>query len=253
VLDPQHWIDLLGTLYGHYGYPLVFLGALAENTTLLGLLLPGNSLALLGAFYAQQGTLSLGWVILLAWLGTVLGYHADYLLGRFVLERVALRWSATPLGRRARLAGRLRLARRMLARHGVKAILLSHLVGHIRSFVALSAGATRMRYRTFLAAELVAALLWSTAFCLLGYFVGGERARLEALLTRSGWALLLGVVVLVVLWRLFGERLRVWWRARRTPTGRLTAPLLRRRVSTLDTQQVRVVRARVMRAESRRR
>ncbi|HEX6122331.1 MAG TPA: DedA family protein [Ktedonobacterales bacterium] len=230
--DIHQWIEVLGQFYGQYGYPLVFLGTLAENTALLGLLLPGNSLALLGAFYARQGTLGLGWVILLAWLGTVLGYHVDYVLGRFVLERVALRWSTTPLGRRLRLAGRLRLARRLLARHGAKAILLSHLVGHIRSFVALSAGATRMRYRTFLVAELVAALLWSTAFCLLGYFVGGERARLEALMTRFGWGVLLVVIALVVLWHFFGERLRAWWHAHRAAGGRFSSLSLGRRAGS---------------------
>jgi membrane protein DedA with SNARE-associated domain len=66
----------------------VFLGTLGENTAFPGLLLPGNSLALLGAMYARLGTLQLGWVILLATLGTVLGYHIDYLFGRFVLARL---------------------------------------------------------------------------------------------------------------------------------------------------------------------
>ena len=80
------WIELLGDFYDHYGYETVFLGALFENTALLGLVFPGGTLALLGAFYARQGTLSLSWVIALATLGTVLGYHVDYLLGRFVLD-----------------------------------------------------------------------------------------------------------------------------------------------------------------------
>src|SRR5207247_11365321 len=69
-------------LYDQYGYLIVFLGTLGENTALLGLLLPGNSLALLGAFYARLGTLQIGWVIFFAWLGTLIGYHIDYLIGR---------------------------------------------------------------------------------------------------------------------------------------------------------------------------
>src|SRR5579859_1325750 len=122
-------IELLGQFYNNYGYLTVFLGTLGENTALLGLLLPGNSLALLGAVYARLGSLNLGWVIVLATLGTVLGYHIDYLLGRFVLARVATRWSVSKFGRRIRLAGRLRLASRLIAKHGGKAILMSHLVG----------------------------------------------------------------------------------------------------------------------------
>ncbi|HKT37904.1 MAG TPA: DedA family protein, partial [Ktedonobacterales bacterium] len=170
----EHLLDLLRDLYDQYGYLIVFLGAFGENTALLGLALPGGTLALLGAFYARQGTLNLVWVIFFAWMGTVLGYHVDYLLGRFALGKIMLRWGDSRLGRRMRLAGRLRLGRRLLTKYGGRAILLSHIVGHIRSFVALSAGATRMSYRRFLSFELVAALLWNTAFCLIGYLAGAE-------------------------------------------------------------------------------
>lgn len=194
----EHLIDLLRNLYDQYGYLIVFLGALGENTALLGLALPGGTLALLGAFYARQGTLDLAWVIFFAWMGTVLGYHADYLLGRFALGKVMLRWGDSRLGRRMRLAGRLRLGRRLLAKYGGRAILLSHIVGHIRSFVALSAGATRMPYRRFLSFELVAALLWNTAFCLIGYIAGAEYDRILSIIERAGW-IIAGVVVLAIL------------------------------------------------------
>src|SRR2546421_9141152 len=97
------WIELLAGFYNRYGYWIVFLGALAENTALLGLVLPGGTLALLGAFYARQGTLHLSWVIAFATLGTVLGYHIDYLFGRYLLASVLAHWSTVR-------SGRLRLA-----------------------------------------------------------------------------------------------------------------------------------------------
>ncbi|HEY7342860.1 MAG TPA: DedA family protein [Ktedonobacterales bacterium] len=216
----EHLIDLLRDLYDQYGYLIVFLGALGENTALLGLALPGGTLALLGAFYARQGTLDLAWVIFFAWMGTVLGYHADYLLGRFALGKVMLRWGDSRLGRRMRLAGRLRLGRRLLAKYGGRAILLSHIVGHIRSFVALSAGATRMSYRRFLSFELVAALLWNTAFCLIGYLAGAEYDRILTIVERAGW-IIAGVVVLAILvWKVALP----WLRKRRHATRHHVAP-----------------------------
>jgi membrane protein DedA with SNARE-associated domain len=202
----REWVEALGTFYQRYGYTLVFVGALAENTALLGLVLPGGTMALLGAFYARQGTLNLGWVILCAWMGTVLGYHADYLIGRFLLVRVAAQWSASPLGRRLRLAGKLRQARALLARHGGKAILFSHLIGHVRSFVALTAGMTHLRYRRFLTAELVAALLWNVAFGVAGYVVGAEWSRLQLLLERFGWVALGCLVLSYLAWRFLRRR-----------------------------------------------
>jgi membrane protein DedA with SNARE-associated domain len=186
----------------------VFLGTLGENTAFLGLFLPGNTLALLGAMYARLGTLSLGWVICLATLGTVLGYHIDYLFGRFILAHVATKWSASRLGRRMRLAGRLRLARRLLTKYGGRAILISHFVGHLRSFVALSAGISKMNYRRFLGYELVAASLWNTGFCLFGYFLAAEAGRIETLFGGMSWVLI-GLLALIFLaWYFLKRRVR---------------------------------------------
>ncbi len=204
----REWLDLLGQFYQHYGYLMVLLGTLGENTAFLGFFLPGNSLALLGALYARLGTLQLGWVVFFATLGTVLGYHIDYLFGRFVLVHVASQWSTGSLGRRLRLAARLRLGRRFLKKHGGKAILISHLIGHLRSFVALSAGMTGMNYRRFLGYELIAATLWNTAFCLLGYFLAGEIDRLQLLIERAGWLVIAILVVLFLIWRCARQRVR---------------------------------------------
>lgn len=201
----HEWTKFLSTFYDQYGYLVIFLGTLGENTAVLGFLLPGNALAILGAAYARLGTLNLGWVILIASLGTILGYHIDYFMGRFVLVRVANRWSASRFGRQIRLAGRMRLGRKVLAKHGGKAILVSHLIGHLRSFVALSAGMTQMRYLRFLGFEVIAATVWNTAFCLVGYFVATEIGRLYVILERSGLVIVGILLALFFMWRIFGQ------------------------------------------------
>ena len=200
TLPIREWIEILGGFYNQYGYLVVFLGTLCENTALLGLLLPGNSLALLGAFYARAGSLNLGWVIFFATLGTVLGYHVDYLLGRFALVHILKRWGTTKLGLRLRLAGRIRLARMLLVKHGGKAILLSHMIGHMRSFIALSAGVTHMNYLRFLFFEVIAAILWNTAYSLLGYTLALEIDRLQILIERMNLGILAVFALLFLLW-----------------------------------------------------
>jgi hypothetical protein len=47
--DPQQIMETFRAAYSTWGYPLVLLGALLENTALLGLVLPGGSVVLLGA------------------------------------------------------------------------------------------------------------------------------------------------------------------------------------------------------------
>jgi membrane-associated protein len=180
-------IEWLGGLYSQYGYLIVFLGSLGENTALVGLILPGGTLALLGAFYARAGILNISWVILFAWIGTVLGYH---------------------VGRRFRLAGRLRLGQRMLRKYGGRTIFISHAIGHIRSFVAISAGMTRMPYRRFLGFELIAALFWSGGYCLLGYFLGAEFEMLQSVVERWGFVLVGALILAFIGWRLVKGRVR---------------------------------------------
>lgn len=215
MIDIRGWIDGLGGVYEHWGYLLVLLGALGENTAVLGAVLPGGTLALLGAFYARQGTLNLGLVILFAWIGTVAGYHIDYLMGRYLLGHLLGWGSKSRLGQRLRLAGRVRLGRMLLSKHGGKMILISHAIGHIRSFVALSAGAARMRYTRFLAFELVAALLWNIGYALLGYFLGTQRERLELILTRGGWVVAGVVIGVFIAWRVLAPHLERWGAPRR--------------------------------------
>jgi membrane protein DedA with SNARE-associated domain len=201
-------IQWLGGLYHQFGYLIVFLGALGENTALVGLILPGGTLALLGAFYARAGTLNIGWVIFFAWIGTALGYHVDYLIGRFLLGRYAPAWSASRIGRRFRLAGRLRLGQRMLRKYGGRTIFISHAIGQLRSFVALSAGMAPMRYRRFLGYELVSALFWTGGYCLLGYYLGAQFQTLQTVIERGGLVLIGALVLAFLGWRLVRGRVR---------------------------------------------
>ena len=121
--------------------------------------------------------------------------------------------------RRLRLAGRIRLARVLLARHGGKAILISHTMGHMRSFVALSAGITQMNYPRFLLFEVIAALLWNTLYCFVGYFIGTQVEHVQLIFERAGWVILGVLIVLFLAWRFFKHRRRRLWRSRRRPHG----------------------------------
>lgn len=203
-------LDRAGALYERFGYGAVLLGALAENTFLLGLVVPGGTVVLLGAFYAAQGRLALPLVFLLAWLGTFLGATLDYLFGRYLLGRVRLpsRWQA-------RLDEGLDQTRGWLQRRGAYALLLAHFIGHIRSFVAVSAGVSHLPYWRFALYELLASGLWTFLFCLAGYWLADNLQLVERIFNRAG--LILGaVIVLLAVVR--------WWAKRR---GReLSRPLL---------------------------
>jgi membrane protein DedA with SNARE-associated domain len=182
----QDVAHVLRSAYGTWGYPIILVGALLENTALLGLLLPGGALVLLGAVYAQQGMLLLPVVLLCGWLGMVLGASADFALGRW-----GVRSSLWQRRWRARMEPKLADAEHFLVRHGVWALLLAHFIGHIRSFVAITAGMSGLPYRRFLCYEAVAALAWNIVWVTAGYLVGTNLGLLQRFVSGAGLALLL--------------------------------------------------------------
>ena len=66
----------------------------------------------------------------------------------------------------------LRKAQDFYQRHGGMTITLARFVPFIRTFAPIVAGAARMRYRRFLAFNLLGGLLWAVGMTSLGYVLG---------------------------------------------------------------------------------
>lgn len=202
-------LDFVKHQYATFGYLIVFLGAYFENTILLGLILPGGSLVLLGAIYASEGSLWLPLVILFGWLGMFLGNSTDFWLGRLgvlkLIEKTRLN---------AKLAPHMLTARNFLDKRGGRAIFFSHFIGHIRSFVAITAGATRFSYARFARYELAAALVWNILYCLAGFFFAESIKKVEGLFSGVG----IGLVVLIAV-AFVGYKAFSWFRNRRARPG----------------------------------
>jgi membrane protein DedA with SNARE-associated domain len=195
-------LDELRHAYETWGYPIVFLGAMLENTILLGLILPGGTLVMLGAVYAHDGSMSLPLVLVLAFLGMVTGTSLDYALGRLGLH------SAIGHTRfAARLEPRLAQAEQFLERWGAWAFVLAHFIGHVRSFLAITAGMTQLPLRRFLLYEAPAALIWNLVFVGVGYTLGGNLDRLQNLMGRAGIAVAVAALLVYGVYRIL-RRLR---------------------------------------------
>ncbi len=198
-------IEFLRGYYASYGYWIVFFGALMENTFLLGLVMPGGTMVLLGAFYARFGDLSLPVVTALGWAGMFLGTSIDYWAGRRGLEPFFWRFAVL-----RRFRKDLARTRRLMTKYGLAAIILAHFIGHLRSFVALSSGASRLPYWRFALYELVASGLWNVLYCSLGYLLAENLGLLEKLYSQVGWGILAAVVLIAVLryiWHRWRDRI----------------------------------------------
>ena len=129
----------------------------------------------------------------------VTGSSIDYWIGRRGVRPLVDR-----LPGRLRAGAHLKQARTFLDRYGAGAILLAHLFGHIRGFIAMAAGSSRFSYRRYLMYEVPAALVWCLLYTSLGYLMASNLDRLQLVLERIGLvglALLVALVVAVFVFR----------------------------------------------------
>jgi len=200
-------IDYLSGLIGRMGqqaYLVVFFGALLESAALLGLFVPGEALVLVAGFFAAQGAFDVDALIAVVALGAALGDSLGYELGRRLGRPALLAYGARVGVTEARIAH----AEDFFRRRGPAAVFLGRFIGFARALVPFLAGASRMRYRSFLPYNVAGAVLWSVAFVLLGYFLGSSWQRVEA------WAARLAAVVAAVLMLAWLLRGRLRWPSR---------------------------------------
>jgi membrane protein DedA with SNARE-associated domain/membrane-associated phospholipid phosphatase len=180
--------------FEQYGYWVVVVGIFVES---LGVPVPGETVLLLGGFFAHQGSLGIGWVIALACAAAVAGDNTGYWIGR----RRGRGW----VERRGRLVGlnaeRLAAIEGFFARHGTKTLLFARFLAGVRMLTALFAGISRIPWRRFAPFEAAGALLWSVSVGLLGYFFGESWHLVERWIGRAG-LFLVGLAAAGVLLRL---------------------------------------------------
>lgn len=179
--SPQMLVLLIGVI------------ALLESLALVGLLLPGVVLMTAVASLAGHQDVAVAVLLLVAFVGAVLGDGVSFILGYTQRERVTRLW---PLSHYPEWLTR---GARFFQRYGSLSIFFGRFVGPVRPIIPLIAGMLRMSPRTFLWANLSSAALWAPAYVLPGYLLGQTwqqlldiPAGLEALL------ITLGVVILVL-------------------------------------------------------
>lgn len=139
----DHLINFVGHL-GHWGYLAIFIVVALECQAALGLIMPGESLVLVGGFFAEQGVFDLGVLIFVVSIAAILGDSIGYELGRH-LGRGWLLKHGRRFGLRQEHMDRVD---GFFVRHGGKAVFGSHFLHLLRALMPFVAGSRRMRYQT---------------------------------------------------------------------------------------------------------
>jgi undecaprenyl-diphosphatase len=192
--------EWLTDLFVRYGYAVVFLGVLLENT---GLPVPGETALLAGAALARFGDLSLPRVVTYAIAGAILGDNLGFFIGRHG-GRALVQRHGWKVGLTAR---RLQQFDRFFDRHGPKTVFVARFVTGLRVFGAVLAGGSELPWRTFLLYNATGALAWATAVGSVGYALAYSWETLERWIGRSG-VIALAIVALLAFIAVVRQRRR---------------------------------------------
>ncbi|MDQ3767525.1 MAG: bifunctional DedA family/phosphatase PAP2 family protein [Actinomycetota bacterium] len=204
-------MDALLNLAQPWAYVLIATIAAAESAAFIGLVLPGEATMLLAGVLVYQGRASLPLMLVVGCAGAIAGDSGGYAIGRFLGPRLMR-------GRLGRRVGpdRWERAHAYLRARGARAVLIGRFIGVLRALMPAIAGSAGVPYRSFVLYSVTGAVVWVTAFILLGVAAGGswhvvERFAGQASLILAG-LLVVGVGLTVVARWLQGhlEVLRGW-------------------------------------------
>jgi membrane protein DedA with SNARE-associated domain len=161
----------------------------------MGIPAPGESAVIAAALYAAT-THEFGIVPLVASaaIGAIMGDNLGYLIGRSLGFRLLHRY-----GSRIGLSEpRIKVGRYLFQRYGSRVVFFGRFVALLRTFTALLAGAVRMDWRHFLAANSLGGIFWASLYGFGAYALGREVHRLEAPLAIGFGTIALAVVGTII-------------------------------------------------------
>jgi undecaprenyl-diphosphatase len=197
--------DISGSLpAGLLYYALLFLIAMAESITIIGLAVPGSSLIVCAGFLTAHGHGTIGGVMTAAGLGALGGDIISYLMG----ARLGYRFLRRPFFRNYLEV--IRKAEMFFIDNGGKSLFFGRFAGPLRGLTPFIAGSARLEPLRFLGYTLISCLLWGLVYPGIGRLGAASWRQVQVLSGRLSLfvtTLLLLLVVNAFFWRRIAPRL----------------------------------------------
>src|SRR3989344_1152286 len=179
LLDPLVIIETIGLL----GMVLIIF---AESGLFFGFFLPGDSLLFTAGFLASQDLISIWWLLILCFIAAVAGDSVGYWFGKKTGPMIFKREDSMFFHKK-----HVEKAKAFYETYGKKTIVLARFIPVVRTFAPILAGVAGMKYKIFLAYNIVGGFIWSWGILGLGYILGNIIPDAEKYLTL--------IIVLIVL------------------------------------------------------
>jgi undecaprenyl-diphosphatase len=194
-IDLQQLLEDVSETLGAWTYLLVGVFAFAETGAFVGLVVPGETVMLIGGAVAGQGAIDIYLLIAIAWFSAWLGDTTSFFIGRRLGRGFVLRH-----GPRVGISHeRFEKVEAYFARHGGKTIFVGRWISLVRALAPFIAGSSEMRYRAFLPYSVLGTGLWASAHILIGYFFSRSVESAAKYAGRGAFLLATTIVVIVAI------------------------------------------------------
>lgn len=139
----------------------------AESGLLVGILLPGDSLLFAAGLIASNGFFSIYPLIITVVSAAIIGDSVGYWFGMQAGNRLFAREDSRFFKKEY-----VERTERFYQKYGGRAVILARFLPIVRTLAPMLAGISSMKYRTFLAYNVLGGLLWGAGMVLLGFSVG---------------------------------------------------------------------------------
>jgi membrane-associated protein len=173
----------------------------SETGLLVGVFLPGDSLLVTAGLLAARGYLNIYTLVPALTLAAICGNSVGYSIGRATGPRIFNRENSLFFNKKHAIR-----AHEFYEKHGRKTIVLAQFMPIIRTFAPVVAGVGGMKYRTFIAFNIIGAVSWIWSMLAIGYFLGSYIPGIDQHIT---------IVVAVVVFISLLPGLISWYRGRR--------------------------------------
>jgi membrane protein DedA with SNARE-associated domain/membrane-associated phospholipid phosphatase len=193
-LDLQGLLEDVSSTLGAWTYLLVGFFAFAETGAFVGLVVPGETVMLLGGAVAGQGAIDIYLLIAIAWFSAWAGDTTSFFIGRRLgREFVIKHGPRVGIGHE-----RFEKVEDYFSRHGGKTIFIGRFISLVRAFAPFIAGSSGMRYRAFVPYSVLGTGLWASAHILVGYFFSRSIESAAKYAGRGAFVLATTIVVIAV-------------------------------------------------------
>jgi undecaprenyl-diphosphatase len=194
-IDLQGLLEDISNTLGAWTYLLVGVFAFAETGAFVGLVVPGETVMLLGGAVAGQGAIDIYLLIAIAWFSAWAGDTTSFFIGR----RLGREFVLTHGPRFGIGHERFEKVEDYFSRHGGKTIFVGRFISLVRAFAPFIAGSSGMRYRAFVPYSVLGTGLWASAHILVGYFFSRSIESAAEYAGRGAFVLATTIVVVAAL------------------------------------------------------